>query len=404
MPVKRGSDPCDPTWPATATGLTLAAVLLVGCGSGEPDGRQGFEVRDSAGVSIVDNFSPDDPPGAWTVTEPTVHCSSVPPGGDIRLHQVGALVPLTGDSVAVAVRSTEQILICADGAVHAAFGGEGDGPGEYRGITGLFAAGGDSLAVVESRRLTLLDRASGDVRTTSLAELPGGSGGRLRAADGVITVITSIPSPDGPSGPRMAAMTLMDPRGTALHRLEAVPWDAAMGMHTVVLFLWAAGSPWTMDASGYWLASQDTAEFRLLDESGVVFSARSPGAPYEMTEELWDRGADHFRENVEFQPPLPDEMIDDMVDPEGPVSDYAAPAVVRIVVDTEGRPWIRLPEARPLEERQRWRVFSREGRWLTDVELPPRMYVRVITADRVYGVATDALGLESVVSVGVGPG
>lgn len=381
-----------------ATLLALAVTMTWGCQNSPSGSAPAFEIRDSMGVSIVDNYAPELPAGSWDVTDETVHCTGAGPRGDVRVHQVADVAPVGVDSVAVPVRSSQIILICSEGSVVAAFGGEGDGPGEYRSIAGVLPAGEDSLTVVESRRVTIVDRVTGRGRTLNLAEVANGSGRRFQRGDHTVTVIGPAVEGGGSESPGLTHMFLLDPRGTESSTVPSVPWDGALGMHTVVLFLWGGGAPWTMNPAGYWLASQDTSEFRLFDESGVVFSARSPYPRIQMTEQMWEMGADHFREDVQLDPPLSDEMIDRMVAPPDDVSDVYAPAAVRILVDSEGRPWIRLPEEEPGQEPQRWRVYSSQGRWLTDVLLPANFYARTITDDGIFGVARDDLGIESVVS------
>lgn len=386
--------------PVTRAVRFLAAIVALGaCMDVEPDRTRSVVVRDSAGVSIVENHAPALAPRSWSVADRRVLCSSEGPGGDPRIHQVTDVVPVGPDSVAVAVHVSAEILICSAGAVVGSFGGEGDGPGEFRSISGLLRVGTDSLAVVERRRTTVLDYTDGRGRTLAPTDVMGGGTVReFQSGSGVLAAVGALRDALVPEAVRVADLYLLRSDGTVARTVPSVPWDRSLGITTVMLFLWEGGVPWAIGPRGYWRVSRDTSEVRFYDETGMALSTRTPSTRVPVTAELWERGAEHVRQTIEFDPPMPEEIIDQMVAAPDDFGGLFAPAASRILLDSEGRPWIRVPDDEPLIEPPRWRVFSPEGRWITDVELPRGFYVQTIQDDRIYGVTRSDLGLESVVS------
>lgn len=378
------------------TAVIAVIVALCSCADGQADRGPASEIRDSAGVAIVENHAPELAPGSWRVTDRRVLCSSEGTEGDARIHQVADIVPLGRDSVAIQVHATQEILICSGGSIVGSFGGEGDGPGEFRSISGVFAIEPDSVAVVERRRATVVDYA-GRGRTITVDAVAGGSAREFRSARGLLAAIGATRDARTFEAARVADLHLLRPDGTVAKTLPSVPWDPSLGLHTVLLFLWEGGVHWAIGPRGYWRASRDTSELRFYDETGLALSARAPHAPIPMTPELWERGAQQV-ETIEFDPPMPDEVIESFVAPPDDFEDMFAPAVSRILLDADGPPWVRVPERDPLREPQEWRVFSPEGVWITDVEVPMGVYLQTIENGRLFGVVRSELGLETVVA------
>ena len=134
-------------WPGV-----IALVILAACGDNvsRPDTAV---VRDSAGVRIVENSRPLWQPGEeWRLSpDPVVDIG----GGDMEEDQlfrvVGAL-RLSDDRVIVANGGTNEIRFYGPGgAFLSASGGEGEGPGEFRGLDAIRRLRGDSLFARDGR-------------------------------------------------------------------------------------------------------------------------------------------------------------------------------------------------------------------------------------------------------------
>ncbi len=134
-----------------STLLILASLVLAACTGA--DRSLGYTVTDSAGVTIVEN-RPTRVRGAeeWSLSanpELEMH----PGVGPLpQLRQVAGLAPLSGERVAVLNQGFHEVLIFhKEGEVLTRFGGEGDGPGEFRQLTSVVPMPGDSVGVYDSR-------------------------------------------------------------------------------------------------------------------------------------------------------------------------------------------------------------------------------------------------------------
>ena len=65
------------------------------------------------------------------------------------------------------------------------------------------------------------------------------------------------------------------------------------------------------------------------------------------------------------------------------------------LVPPQGNLWVK-EYSRPTDERPRWSVFDREGRWLGTVETPDGFRVQQIGPDWILGVEKDELEVEHV--------
>jgi hypothetical protein len=144
-----------------AAGLALATViLLVGCdASGGAD--TGAVVADSAGVRIIVNEGP-----AWSRNEgwhleetPRTEIGAVEGETPYLFDRVMGAVTLSDGRIAVADMGSSQVrFFDRDGRHLFSVGGQGEGPEEFRTITGVLPMPGDALGVVDRyERIQVLD-------------------------------------------------------------------------------------------------------------------------------------------------------------------------------------------------------------------------------------------------------
>lgn len=139
--------------PARATTLVLATVAASFQEGITPDGAAG-QSRDSAGVRIVENVRPaDDSRLPWRVgQEPSVSIGAAVGDEAYLLHQVSDAIVLPDGRIVVANSGTNELRVFDGAGVHlATWGREGEGPGEFMGLTAVDAWPGDSLVAWESR-------------------------------------------------------------------------------------------------------------------------------------------------------------------------------------------------------------------------------------------------------------
>ncbi len=142
-----------------AWAATLAAALVpTVCG---PDsGRPGEQVgagtvhRDSSGVAIAEAAWPLWGEGdGWTVVEPPLLEIGTATGDpDYQLADVSGAARLASGGIVVAVQGSNELRwFSEDGAFIRRAGGEGEGPGEFSGLSFVDVLPGDSVAAFDDR-------------------------------------------------------------------------------------------------------------------------------------------------------------------------------------------------------------------------------------------------------------
>lgn len=143
---------------ASPGAVALVMTALWGCASGDETATESHSAteRDSAAIRIVESAAPAwGADRGWRVApmpEAVMGASSSPldSGDEIPLHRVqGARFLSEGRIVVANAGSSEIMVFDTAGALVRRFGGQGDGPGEFRRIDGLHVCGGDSIAVVD---------------------------------------------------------------------------------------------------------------------------------------------------------------------------------------------------------------------------------------------------------------
>jgi hypothetical protein len=139
--------------------LALVAAIVVGCG---PDGDGVV----AAGLPVL------------SLEEPVLEIGAVDGPEERVFAAIESVVRLPDGTVAVSDAGATRIsLFDADGAFLRSWGRQGDGPGEFRSLSRIYALGGDSLMAAErfSGRLAVYDL-DGDLgRLLSGADLSGDS-------------------------------------------------------------------------------------------------------------------------------------------------------------------------------------------------------------------------------------
>ena len=156
--------------------LLPVALAIAACATDSPEHREPV-VRDSAGIRIVENTTPQWQEGeVWRLSpEPVVDIG----GGDREEEQlfrvVGAL-RLSDDRIVVANGGTNEIRFYGpEGAFLSASGSEGEGPGEFRWLYTVARLRSDSLVAYDGilHRATIFD-ANGNIGRTTPIERRGG--------------------------------------------------------------------------------------------------------------------------------------------------------------------------------------------------------------------------------------
>ena len=399
-----------------AFGLTALILAMVACGQPDepPAGGDGTptpaaEVRDSAGLRIVENPRP--PEGSrlgWRVgSEPAVSIGALEGADPYLLDGVRDLLTLPDGRIVVANRGTHELRVFdAAGSHLATWGGEGQGPGEFNSLVQVERWPGDSVVAWYSldRRLSVFDGEGNFGRTLKLES------DRPISADavfpsGAILASHSVPggsAADGSSreqrryqvsvadGERPASVGSFfgserySPSLGGTMFLMTVPFA-----HRIVSFAWGELAV---------VASNDSYEVRAYGADGSLMrivrldhdvipvtsahrdayverqaAAADPGG---VTAETPGQLRDFYRDV-----PLPD----------------THPAFVTAMADALDHLWVQ-EDNLPGEggTNSLWTVFDPEGRVLGFMETPAGLRIHEVGEDYILGRATDDLGVEYV--------
>lgn len=154
-----------------------ASTLLSACGAASAGTRAA--VRDSAGITIVENHGRLRPDvSGWAVApEPFLSIGTLEGEWTDQLYGVREAMRLPDGRIAIGNAGTEEIRIYGpDGSFLNVFGGDGEGPGEFQGLSLVGILPGDTLVAVGRRdhRISLVHPESGFIRSVTPEGLPEG--------------------------------------------------------------------------------------------------------------------------------------------------------------------------------------------------------------------------------------
>ncbi|HSR14783.1 MAG TPA: hypothetical protein VLL51_03480, partial [Gemmatimonadales bacterium] len=178
--------------------LTLVAILLPAAACGGERGAAVPTVRDSAGITIVENAGTVWAEGrGWTVADtPTVSIGGLEGEAAADMSGIIGVVRLSDDRLAVANGAGPDIRFFDPAGAHLRTSGrKGSGPGEFQTLAGLFGFDGDSLLAADmlTRRMAVLAPDGSAAREFTL----GGAGGMQVGEQSVSLAIPVGAFPDG---------------------------------------------------------------------------------------------------------------------------------------------------------------------------------------------------------------
>jgi hypothetical protein len=378
--------------------VVLASALLAfasgGCEtSNSPDiGSPDTAIRiDSAGVMLVKypGLPPIEASRIAIADEPDLVLGD---GGDVQgldhdFFQIAGVSQLRDGTLVVANSGSRELRFYgADGQLLRSVGRGGDGPGEFRGMQGLWIMAGDTV-VVWDRTLSRLQHFSpeGDfVRSTPIVQTPfsaGFSGLRPQPQavleDGLVAVFVHSPHTATQRGVQERPPVLV-----ALHRPGDGGWDSVQVVpgNGRILAMGDDGELRSRDyyfpgypvvaGAGTTLAVADAERFRveLFDPEGrliSVFSASVPEIP--VTADVIEAQLKHMADQIPAG--ASDEWFDRIRTAAFANHAPSLPKVWTVFVDADERVWVERYDV-PGVRSSRWEVFARDGTWVGRVEVP----------------------------------
>ena len=389
--------------PALAASIVLTFTTLA-CQPDDPAAADaGAEVRDSAGIRIVENASPS--PGSrldWRIGPTPSASIGVREGEEpYMLHNAFDATRLSDGRIVVANNGSSELRVFDEFGTHLVnWGGRGEGPGEFSGdLYRVRPWAGDSIIAWDSRReegLSVFDADGRFGRMFSLARdadhFPSAAAVRT---DGTILARAYAGSGD-------AVVEIRNGDGTPAISLGTFP------SLEVYEYERPEGGRGTRDiaygfvlVTGFWgdlvfFGLTNRYEIRALGADGTLARiVRRDHAPRATTQ----ADVDHYVESqLSYYPDFsPDEVARYREVFESTPLAETFPAFSEVLSDAAGNLWVREydfpgePRPAPL-----WTVFDPGGRVLGFVETPDGLDVLEIGEDYVLGRTEDDLGVESV--------
>jgi len=387
--------------------LWLGLVPIVqGCGVEAPSGPK-VEVRDSAGIVIAENRGAPPMDSGWKIDpEPALVIGSMEGPEGEQLYEVRGALRLPDGRIAVATDGSQEIRIFdSGGSLESRFGGDGEGPGEFRAVM-LAGLLGDSLVVLDRRlkRISLVHPDEGFVRSFPLAD--GVAAFPMEAwAFGTGSVLIQDLPPVGSEAFQDGfhrtpiPVRSVDMMGRLHTDFGSFPGDEMVtvnrqterGMATMMTSLPFGKSP-QVAVKGDWvyLGSQDEFQVQIFRSDGTlerivrldrkavpVTDADLEAYIDEEVASLGDEGAaPGYRRQLEEMP-----------------RSESFPAHGGLVVDAEGFLFVE-EFALPGEVQKAINVFDPQGRLVGGFEIPAKLQVLEIGADYLLALYEDEVGLE----------
>ncbi len=364
-------------------------------------------VRDSAGIQIVENTAPAWGDGeAWTVADSAMlDIGTLNGPAEYQLFRVLGATRLADGSIVVANSGTHQLrFFDEDGAYQREVGAEGEGPGEFTGLSWVGTFHGDSIAAwdFQLKRLSIFDPSSAFVRSSSPAELTGFLPLLQVMFDDGSYVATSGLNPGAVfasgSGVRRDSLDYLyfAADGTLVDTIGRFPGQenrvVVSGTSLNVSSLPFGRETFTStDGDHLYVATGDSYEISVYDRSGdLIRVIRTPTVRKTVT----DADIAEYRSATLARITDPNELrreeqsLSEIPFPE------EHPALIGMEVDSEGNIWV--AEARPDGDTPTWSVFDSQGRLLGQITTPKGFHVQEIGSDYILGTWADDFEVQHV--------
>lgn len=386
----------------TAPWMLLFLGLLSACSTSDTPRGPDFELRDSAGVQIVTNYSSAWSGGeAWTVSRrPLAIIGDLDGPLEFTFGTVRAVGWLSDGRIFVSDEQADNVRIFAPDGTHlSTLGRSGDGPGEFKGPWRVSSYRGDSLYVYDHIQETVSifapdlsfvrrvrnpivggnywvrgDLADGRFLLYSPGQQRRGGSPQTRPDSSWIIAVAA----DGSTADTLGAFQLTlsytgpDTRG---YRVMLAPNAAFAAAGDRII--WAEGKEF---------------EYVEADPSGTVIRiVRKAHEPIPVTDDIIEEFKTQYLESlgsgrIEGGAPGAMDRMRQYVDDASYHHRLPATAGEALKIDALGYVWVgryHYPGALTLE----WEVFDPSGIWMGMVETPPGLEVHEISRDQIIGIA-----------------
>lgn len=397
----------------TALALLVGASFMSACGDEAP--TTGWTVSaDTVGTTVrVTNSPPVDGARPTLVAEEELRVGDVEGGSVASFGMIRSIAVLSDGRLAVADRQAEEVRVFdGEGRHLRTFGGEGGGPGELKGMQGVFVDHQGMLRVAEqaNARLSVFDPDTGFVTSFPLQLFSYGFRGPWPAAmDSEGRTLVASSGRFG-EGRYWNMLRVYDP---AMVQLDSIPyydytddfekedppgaWRVALGTNA---FTWAQVPFFSVPmqvlapTGEFWSSREGAAQLEVArwtpagDTAVVLLSLREPGP---VTRAERDSAMAELVEGFAQRMGSPPKLDPSRVP-------ATKPPLHGLSLDDRGRLWVRLTD--PSADTTVYDVFDGEGRHAETVSLPFRVDAwipPVLRGDALWAVVTDEMDVQYVV-------
>lgn len=386
-------------------------IFLGGCGDAPPG--PGVVVRDSAGVRIVASQRPRLAGAAsWRLSRTPLLVIGTTEQGDPAhiLFNVRGAVRLSDNRIVVANQGTNEIRYF-DGAGRHLFtsGRTGSGPGEFQFLDAIWPGRSDTVVASDraNNRLSLFDGSGAFVKSFNLEAGPGATRPFKQGVLSDGTVIASAVRRSDQRGRQgvtrdSVAYLRYTARGEFDGVVATVPFlefftTVVDGQPVFDVVPFSQPAVVAVGQDRVFLAPERSFEIRGYSPQGALeLLIRRSHNPVPVDRR--HREAHRAKALLDIRDPIERRQIERLL-AEVPYGEQQ-PAIASARTDDDGYLWIEVFRF-PAPASSTWSVFSPDGSWETDVELPMGLRPYHIGRDFLLGVAKGQLGTEQVVLFGL---
>jgi len=388
--------------------VLMLALHLAACGDRGAPETPAFELRDSAGIQVVTAHRPLWGQGeAWTVSQsPVLEIGQMDADPAYELFRIRGLARLSDGTVVVGEAGASEIRFFGpDGRHIRSVGREGEGPGEFSTLFGIYARG-DTVFAYDYRlsRVTLFDAEGEHLGEVTLGREQGLPLALYPFQGGFLGVTWGFPeglNEEFTYSRRPSVFRVFGPDGVPGEALDELPGEEmVMKGHTEgEMTTSVAASPHmghslqqTVVGGKLVAGTTDRFELRVYDESGrLARLVRAPSRDVPVTREEWDDVIAEELDDAET-PSWRTSVLE--IAELRPAPDIR-PAYGRFVADPEGYLWVapyRPASGQPVP----WLVVELNGSIMGEVQLPEGFTPLDIGPAHVLGVVRDEFDIPYV--------
>ncbi|MDP2959093.1 MAG: hypothetical protein Q8N53_21910 [Longimicrobiales bacterium] len=385
------------------TGSSILLLAAGACAGGEPEAL--VVTRDSAGVTIVESSGPSwTPETAWTVEPvPLLDLGRTGSGPMHEFYRVEDATFGADGGIVVADRGSAQVRFYdADGRFTAALGTDGDGPGEFRRLTGVARYAGDSVVAFDpsARRGTVIS-VSGSLGRVVTFDTPDNTMTtpfvddlHVPVSRGFFVSVTVMPA-GRPSPGRVRIPQLVLETAATGALVDTVAgmrgFEQYFGPSSISSPPYERVSHAAVHRDELYVCDGDDPEYTVFADGGLSRVVRLPNLPLDVPEHVLDSIRGRLETGREALSGMAEVLLP------------TYPSCSSLLVDALGYVWLESYHdyRRPSDDPRSWLVFSPDGEWLGRLDFPANFEVFEVDETRILGVARDSLEVETVQVLGL---